>query len=88
MTTSAEDQRRASRRGFLTWGAVMGGLLATAVWPLRKIGLGAVTHPSHGAEPHELPEFYYGPRIGEPGYEERVAKLFEGRDLPGHPTSY
>lgn len=88
MRTSPEGLEKATRRGFFTWGAVVGGLLVAAAWPRRKIGGGAATHPSHETEPYELPEFHYGPRIGEAGYDERVARLFESKGLPLNPTSY
>lgn len=32
--------------------------------------------------------YYEGPAIGQPGYEKRVAKLFEGAGLPGQSHKY
>jgi len=86
----AVSEGTGSRRGFLRWGMALGGVLAVGIAQVNARLRGHHQgHPSHaGVEPFELPPFHYGPRIGEPGYEVRVAALFQDRGLPTNPSSY
>lgn len=79
-----------SRRGFLRWGMAVGGVVALGIAQMgARLRGHDHDHPSStGAEPFELPPFHYGPRIGEPGYDARVAELFRDRGLPQNPSSY
>lgn len=85
----ARRERNGSRRGFLKWSVALGGLLAAGVSQVSARILGGHGHQgAHGAAPFELPPFHYGPRMGEPGYDARVAELFSGKGLPRNPSSY
>jgi hypothetical protein len=78
---------RGSRRRFLGWAAAAGGL-AAGLARLARGNANRDAHAPHAGEPLVMPPLYPGPRIGEPGYAQRVATLFTRPDLPTEPSSY
>jgi hypothetical protein len=74
-----------SRRRFLAWVVTTGGLSAAG---FAAQGLERRGPQAPPPEPTVMPPLYPGPRIGEPGYSERVAALFRRADLPAQPSSY
>lgn len=81
-------QSTGSRRRFLSWAVTAGGITAAGLAHVARRFWGRGAEATHHAEPLVMPPLYPGPRIGEPGYSERVVMLFRRPDLPAEPSSY